>query len=162
MSKILPAGLEFRAYTHDSATYEDALELRHRLLRGPLGLVFTNKELALDAEALHFAAFVQGVLVGTLSFNHQKQGLFKMRQFAVDPNFQGKGIGRELVRFAENQLLEMGIREVEGTMRLHAVPLFESLGYGVEGDEFLEVTIPHRRMRKRFFPAAAAEVELEA
>ena len=67
---------------------------------------------------------------------------------AVLNNLQGKGIGRALMMFAENIARDRGFRKISMHARKTAVGFYEKLGYEVEGDEFLEVTIPHHIMKK--------------
>jgi predicted GNAT family N-acyltransferase len=77
-------------------------------------------------------------------------GYAKMRQVAVSPDRQGSGLGRELVLESEAWARRNGFAEIRLHARLNAVPFYERLGYHVEGDEFLEVGIPHFLMRKLF------------
>jgi GNAT superfamily N-acetyltransferase len=72
----------------------------------------------------------------------------KMRQFAVDQAYQQRGIGKGLVGFAEKWALERGFLKIALHARETAVPFYLHLDYAVEGDLFMEVTLPHRYMYK--------------
>ena len=75
-------------------------------------------------------------------------GLAKLRQMAVAEGRRGQGRGRELVESVEAALRDRGVRRVRMDARKIARGFYEKLGYTVEGDEFIQVTIPHFRMVK--------------
>ena len=134
---------------HNSDEYLLAVELRRRVLRAPLGLDFSEEDLAAEADQLHLVAFGEGTALGCLILVPIKLG-FKMRQVAVDPEFQRRGIGEQLVRESERIAVEMGAAKMELNARLTAVDFYKRLGYTVVGEEFIEVGIPHLNMLKAF------------
>jgi ribosomal protein S18 acetylase RimI-like enzyme len=69
-----------------------------------------------------------------------------MRQLAVDEEARGRGIGRMMVRYAEDLARELGFRRMVLHAREPAVPFYELLSYTRVGDRFTEVTIPHWAM----------------
>jgi len=77
-----------------------------------------------------------------------------MRQVAVEPAWQGRGIGRELVRCAET-FVQMKVNEgrrshdIELHARREAVAFYEQLDYQKNGAIFLEIGIEHQAMIKR-------------
>jgi GNAT superfamily N-acetyltransferase len=75
-----------------SSEYQQALELRDLYLRQPLGIVFTDQELAKENEAIHVVALSNNVVIGCgLGL---KQGEWvKIRQMIVHPQYQNQGIG---------------------------------------------------------------------
>ena len=140
--------LTLKQIAHGSPAYEEAVALRYRILRAPLGLVFTVEQLAAENHDTHLAAYSENRLVGSLTLTRIDATMVQMRQVAVDSDVQGTGIGRDLVRFAEIIAREQGFQ----TMMLHAresvLPFYLKLGYETYGEPFTEVTIPHRAMRK--------------
>ena len=128
--------------------YFATVELRRRILRWPLGLDFTPEELAAEQRDFHVAAMNDDDAIGCLVLTPQNKTTVKMRQVAVEPEWQGKGYGKHLVEYSEQ------VARAEGftTMVLHArenvVPFYLKLGYFLEGEPFEEVTIPHRKMVK--------------
>src|SRR6185437_2287260 len=132
-----------------SKEYKDAVDLRYRVLRIPLGLEFDPAVLALEYNDHHLCAYSDdNQLLGCLLMSPYKNGSVKMRQFAVEPEFQGKGIGKSLISFAEQWAVQNHFTRIELHARLTAVPFYLKLGYETEGEEFIEVTIPHRFMWK--------------
>ncbi len=130
-----------------SQDYGLELDLRRRVLRWPLGLDFTAEQIAEEAEDIHLGCFEGDFLVATLVLTPHRDEI-KMRQVAVEPDFQGRGIGRQLVLFSERIARERGFARMVLHARDNAVPFYLRLGYELEGEEFEEVTIPHRAMGK--------------
>ena len=143
--------MEFARIEHNSNRYRDLVALRRRVLRSPLGLDFTEEQLEKERADIHIAAYLQGKLVGCVVLTADKShgSLVKLRQMTVDPDHQGRGIGKRLVTFAEGLSAEMGYREIVLHARETAVSFYEGVGYVAEGKVFAEVTIPHRKMVKQ-------------
>jgi predicted GNAT family N-acyltransferase len=77
------------------------------------------------------------------------QEVWKIRQMAVATNYQGQGLGRQVMRTIE----EKARAEAVATLVLHAredaVAFYERLGFVGEGEMFLEIGISHLLMTKR-------------
>jgi predicted GNAT family N-acyltransferase len=132
-----------------SPEYDECLALRYVVLRAPLGLDYTEEQISDEWQHHHFAAFLPGgSLAGYLMLEMLPESMVKMRQVAVKPELQSRGIGSELVRFSELWSLQHGLVRMVLHARKEAVPFYKKLGYNVEGNEFLEVGIPHFRMEK--------------
>jgi GNAT superfamily N-acetyltransferase len=71
-----------------------------------------------------------------------------MRQLAVVPELQKRGIGTALVEYSEDLARKAGYRRMILHARETAVAFYEKLGYSRLGDRFEEVTIPHWAMEK--------------
>jgi predicted GNAT family N-acyltransferase len=140
--------LTLREISHGSAEYEEGERLRRRVLRDPLGIVPSPDERAEERTLRHLAAFEGERMVGYLMLADQGNGAVRMRQVAVDFDRQRHGIGKALVARSEELARASGYR----TMLLHArepaVPFYAALGYQVFDEPFIEVTIPHRKMKK--------------
>lgn len=133
-----------------SKEYEEAVALRYEVLRKPLGLTYTPEQLAEEETEWHVVAVEDGKVVGVLLLKKISDTKLKMRQFAVADAYQGQGIGSALVAFAEDFAIENGFSTIVLNARMTAVPFYKRLGYEVEGEEFVEVGIPHLRMLKSF------------
>lgn len=129
--------------------YDEAVRLRHEVLRKPLGLEFTPEQLAAEYADYHLAAFAaNGALVGYLNLTPVDDLTVKMRQVAVAPGLQGRGIGKALVEASEVLARRLGFRRMLLHARETAVPFYLRAGYAIAGDRFEEVTIPHLKMEK--------------
>ncbi|NUN09698.1 MAG: GNAT family N-acetyltransferase [Ignavibacteriaceae bacterium] len=142
---------EIRIIKHGSPEYEAEVALRDRVLRKPLGLVYTPEQLAAEKDEIHFNAFIDGKLAGCLLMRPLSADEIKMRQVAVDENFQRRGIGKVLVGHSEMYAAEHGFKLISLHSRDTAVEFYKSLGYECAGEGFTEVTIPHHRMIKKLY-----------
>jgi GNAT superfamily N-acetyltransferase len=129
--------------------YEKAVALRDAVLRAPLGMVFTAEELALDAGREHLVAVEGDAVVGSVSFYLEAIGRLRVKQMAVDPAYQGRGIGAQLMRAAEARGRELGAQEVLLHARCTALNFYDRQGYAAQGAAFEELGISHRIMVKR-------------
>lgn len=141
--------LEIAQIDYGSGHYRDAVKLRRRVLRRPLGLDFTDEQLAQERVDTHIAAYLDGELVGSLILTKLDGSVVKLRQMVVRPDRQGRGLGARMVAFAEKLVAERGCREIVLHARESAVGFYERAGYLPTGHAFMEVTIPHRKMVKR-------------
>jgi predicted GNAT family N-acyltransferase len=132
----------------DSAERAALVELRREILRRPLGLDFTDGQLAAEADQLHLGAWDGTRAVGCLLLVAQGGGAAQMRQVAVAADARGRGIGRLLVAEAEAESLRRGWTRMLLHARDAAIPFYLKLGYATEGEPYVEVGIPHRTMAK--------------
>ncbi len=129
--------------------YRALVAFRRRILRTPLGLDFTAEQLAAERADVHVGAYLDGELVGCVVLTDVDGSTAKLRQMAVHPDHQGRGVGARIVAFAERLAAERGCRDIVLHARESAVGFYERAGYAATGEVFTEVTIPHRRMVKR-------------
>ena len=122
--------------------------LRYRVLREPLGLNFTPEQLAAESSDILIGAYAGDKIVGSLILTRQNERTAQMRQVAVEEILQGRGIGRIMLEFAEQEAKKNGILEITLHARETALPFYERLGYGSFGESFQEVGLPHLEMRK--------------
>ena len=137
-----------RTIEHNSAAYREMIGLRYRVLREPLGLNFTPEQLAAEASDVLMGAYAEGKIIGSLILTRQSEQTAQMRQVAVEEILQGRGIGRIMTEFAEQEAKKRGISEITLHARETALPFYERLGYESFGDSFMEVGLPHLEMRK--------------
>ncbi len=141
--------LRLRWIEHLSPAYALSVALRRDVLRKPLGLEFTEAQLAAESASFHLAAWGEDVLLGTLLLTPLDGGSIQMRQVAVDERKQGLGIGRLLVAESEAEAARRGFHRIMLHARDSAVGFYTKLGYWPVGDEFVEVGVKHQEMEKR-------------
>ena len=137
-----------RLIEHNSAAYREMVALRYRVLREPLGLNFTPEQLAAESSDVLIGAYSGERIVGSLILTRQSEQAAQMRQVAVEEILQGRGIGRIMLEFAEQEAKKRGIAEITLHARETALPFYERLGYTSFGESFQEVGLPHLEMRK--------------
>ena len=131
--------------THE---YKLMVKLRDDLLRKPLGITFSKEELEKEKDNMLIGAFDDDDILGCCMLVEQDPKIVKLRQLAVLNTLQGKGVGTAILQFAENLARDRGYKVITMHARKHTVEFFEKLGYKVDGDEFIEITIPHYKMDK--------------
>ncbi len=140
--------LVFKQVDHGSSEYEQAKALRDAVLRVPLGLRLSEEDVADDANRMHFVAMNGNTVVGTVSMRPLSTEVVKLRQMAVADGLQGKGIGQQLVAFAEEMMREFAYSKMVMDARCVAVPFYQKLGYEAYGDVFIDVLVEHIAMKK--------------
>ena len=143
------ARIKIETIEHDSDDYWQALVVRDEVLRKPLGLDYSEEDIAAEANQVHVIARERGEIVGTLLLRGDEGALVQMRQVAVAPKKQGRGIGQDLVKFAESLVWAERGDEIFLHAREPVIPFYEALGYERVGEMFIEVGIRHVKMRKR-------------
>jgi predicted GNAT family N-acyltransferase len=125
-----------------SVHYEAMKQFREEALRLPLGLTLSDDDLEGENRQFHIAAINDdGTIIGTALLKPLSQSRVKLRQMAVSPLSRRNGVGRKLVRFAEETALAMGSNNIELHARAYAQGFYEKLGYRTVGETFIEATL---------------------
>ena len=140
--------LQIKMIDYHSKDYSQEQELRDRVLRKPLGMSLYNENMEAEQHDVHIGAFIDGILAGVLILTKINAAEIKMRQVAVDEASRKRHIGTEMVLFAEVYAKKNGYSTMLLNARKTAVGFYEKLGYETIGEEFLEINIPHFKMRK--------------
>lgn len=140
--------VHFSLVEFESPAYMATLELRDMVLRKPLGLTLDITGLGNERESFHLAGYYGDRLCACLVLTPLDTEIIKMRQVAVHPDFQGKGIGEKLVRESEKIVKQLGYRHIVLNARKVVESFYKKLQYNSIGDVFEEVTIPHQKMEK--------------
>jgi GNAT superfamily N-acetyltransferase len=146
---IIFNGMALKIIDHNSAEYRKMVQLRYDILRKPLGLQFQPEELEKEKEDILIGAFEEEQILGCCLLTKTEPQTVRLRQMAVSGSLQGKGIGRQMMQFAEDVARDYGYRRITMHARNSAIGFYEKLGYEVRGNEFLEVTVPHHVMEKK-------------
>ncbi len=130
--------------------YQQERELRNRILLRPIGIPDFGWEKN-DPRSWHFVAHENGRVLGCVVLVRldPEARRTQLIQMAVETEFQGRGLGRmlvkELIRFARQQ--EVG--EILIHSREEVTQFYERLGFQIVGEPFEEVGIRHRHMLMR-------------
>ncbi len=138
----------FSVIEHGSEAYEQSLALRDEVLRKPLGLQFSDEELAREAEYHHLVCVEDGKVLGCVVLVPLENKTIRMRQVVVEPHFQSQGIGRALVKIAEAFAREQDYKTMTLNARDTAKSFYDKLDYQTIGEPFVEVTVLHWHMQK--------------
>jgi ribosomal protein S18 acetylase RimI-like enzyme len=144
---MIPDNISYKFISTRDSEYDQERVLRSRMLREPMGLPFGAEIFPFEDEALHLVAMDGAKVVGCVMF-HPEGNSGRLMQMAVASEFQGQGIGRELVCQLESRLKSDGLSEIHLHSRMIAIPFYENLGFSIYGEPFEEVGIEHRLMKK--------------
>ena len=88
--------------------YKQILDLRMQILRKPLGLDFSKEDIENEKNDIHIAAYEDDEILGCCMLTQVNPTTVRLRQMAVKPGLQHKGIGKVLMQFAENIARDRG------------------------------------------------------
>ena len=133
-----------------SSRYDELVQLRYKILLEPLGLKFLDSFRDKEAGYLHIGCIecVDDKLVGGLVLAPLNDEDVRMMQVAVDNRYQGEGVGRDMVRYAEQRAKSSGFSKIIMHAMLSVVNFYEKIGYHQEGDIFEENGITFAKMVK--------------
>ena len=133
-----------------STRYDELVELRYKVLLEPLGLKFLDSFRSEEANYLHIGCIEQldDKLVGGLILAPIDNEKIRLMQVAVDTIYQGEGVGKELIKYAEKRAKEAGYSQMVMHAMLSVVGFYEKMGYTVEGDVFDEQGITFLKVVK--------------
>jgi N-acetylglutamate synthase-like GNAT family acetyltransferase len=143
-----PDNLKFKAVDHWSLEYRQAIYIRYKELREPLGLKFSRPQFEEESLQFHLVGEINDKIIACLSFIPFPGNRLRMRQVAVISHLQGLGIGKKLVNFAEDFAGKTGAQEIFLHARETVIPFYLKLGYQIQGEKFVEVNLNHYKMYK--------------
>ena len=108
----------------------------------PLSLEFD----ALDDDAEHLLAKLDGHAAGTLRLRDVDDSTGKIERVAVLESVRGRSVGAKLVQAALSRLRERGVEKAKLHAQTHALDFYARLGFIAYGEVFDEDGIPHRAM----------------
>lgn len=140
---------KIREVVHGSQDYDAVIRLRYQVLREPIGKTYTSEQLAAEKDETHLSLWIDEQPVASLCLmSLEDDATYRLRQMAVHPDHQGRGYGAKLVRHAEEVARAHGKSHMMLLARVSALDFYKKLGYVEEGEVFIEMTLPHQRMRK--------------
>ena len=132
----------------DSVLYHQSMKLRETVLRHPLGMKFTQEDLAIEQHQKHLVVYsTQKEVMGGLSLVRLGESSVKLRQMWILPEYQGMGIGKRGVQEAHRLAKAHNAQEIYCHARENAMGFYEKMLYSKEGSPFLEVGLTHYVMR---------------
>ncbi len=140
--------IEFTIVDFQSEKYLQTVELRREILRRPLGIDFSEEQLAKENADIHLVGLLDNQVIACLILTPEVNHKIKMRQVAVDQRFQSQGVGKNLIAFAEKTARMNGFLYMHCNARETAVAFYLKNGYLKSGDVFHEVNLPHYYMSK--------------
>ncbi|NDV68188.1 GNAT family N-acetyltransferase [Dysgonomonas sp. 25] len=136
---------------YGTSEHQEMIALRNRILREPWGLSFSDEDLKKERNdfLLCCCNVKDDKIVGCCVLTPLNDNTLQLRQMAVESFRQGKGIGSKILFFAEEIAKKNQYKYIYLHARKEAVAFYKKNGYDVEGEEFIEVGMPHYEMLKK-------------
>ena len=125
------------------------IDLRYVVLRKPWNkpMETATDDLELSSINAYIEQDKEVIACGRLQDNGN--GLGQIRYMAVNPNYQGKGLGKLIVAKLEEEAKRIGLKTIELQARENALEFYKSQGYIVKETSFkLWDIIQHYLMTK--------------
>lgn len=145
---LLVNTLQFRTILPLTPAYEEMVALRMKVLLEPIGIPRSYINPDKEAADILVGAYQDRTLVGCCILTTLTKTTVQLRQMAVATSVQYRGVGRQILTFAEDIAKEKGFATVMMHARDSVIPFYRKCGYNISGNQFFEVGIPHHKMQK--------------
>jgi N-acetylglutamate synthase-like GNAT family acetyltransferase len=123
--------------------------LRFNVLREPWNQPLGSEVLADEDQAIHAIAVEDNEVLGVARMHESAEKQGQVRCVATATAAQGKGIGKAIMAYLEEQAKAKGWTEIVLEARENAVPFYEAIGYATVAESYLLFgEIQHYRMKK--------------
>lgn len=132
-----------------SNTYKDALAIRMDVFVKEQE-VPKEMELEYEDECIHIVIYNDDAkAMGTVRLKPLEDLVMKIQRMAVLKEYRGQGVGRQLMLYAEKVARAMGATTLLLGAQVQAIPFYESLGFSICSDMYLDAGIEHKDMDKK-------------
>lgn len=138
-------GLQIKIARGDPKLTEDAFYIREQVFQRGQGVRVDLDFDGQDAMADHLVAYYSKNPVGCARVRFLA-GRAKLERIAVLADYQGKGIGKEIVLALIDHCKAFNPAEIYFDAQSHAEKFYRKLGFETRGQEFQEAGIPHIEM----------------
>mgnify|MGYP001668327436 CR=1 FL=1 len=100
-----------------------------------------EKVLECDRDTHFYVAVEDGKIVGCagIGLNTQNTEVSELHKLFIDPEYQGRGIGKNILSVLEKDEYALNSKKITGTSSITAVDFYEKMGYGYkEGTKTLD------------------------
>ena len=123
--------------------------LRFNVLREPWNQPHGSEVLDDEDQAIHAIAVAGEEVLGVARMHESATNQGQVRCVAIATIAQGKGIGKAIMAYLEDQAKTKGWTEIVLEARENAVPFYERIGYTIIAESYLLFgEIQHYRMSK--------------
>jgi N-acetylglutamate synthase-like GNAT family acetyltransferase len=140
--------MEIKAPQTDSE-WKAYYALRFNVLREPWNQPLGSEVLADEDQAIHAIAVAGEEVLGVARMHESSPNQGQVRCVAIATTAQGKGIGKAIMAYLEDQAKTKGWTEIVLEARENAVPFYKRIGYTINAESYLLFgEIQHYRMSK--------------
>ncbi len=114
------------------------LQLRYEILRKPWGQLIETATDGIELQSVN--AFIEnesGEVIACGRLQKNKGNIGQIRFMAVNNNYQGKGLGKLIVNFLEEEAKKMNMKRIELQARENALQFYKNSGYTIKEKSYL-------------------------
>ena len=129
--------IDIRGLDPREESFSQVLKLRYKLLDEPVGWqeVAEPSDNDLDPDNFHVGAFALDRLVSAVRADKHDSETYEIRRMVTDPEFQGLGIGRNVLEYTEEHVRLVGARGLLLSSTPGAVGFYRNMGYEQTDDD---------------------------
>lgn len=102
----------------------------------------------LDDLSDHYLLSLNDFAVGAARVRYIGDDVAKLERMSVLREYRGYGFGKKLVQYILNDINKLEhIKGIKLSSQVHAIPFYESMGFKICGEEYIDVGIPHQDMK---------------
>ncbi|MCD5324652.1 MULTISPECIES: GNAT family N-acetyltransferase [Pontibacillus] len=126
---------------------EDAYSVRKKVFVEEQNVSIEEEMDEFDEVATHFAGYAEGAPVSASRLRFVEE-YAKLERICILKTFRGEGYGKQMILHMEEYAKEKGYKKSKLNAQIQALGFYESLGYKVVSEEFMDAGIPHVTMIK--------------
>ncbi|MEL7036100.1 MAG: GNAT family N-acetyltransferase [Cyanobacteria bacterium J06592_8] len=129
---------------HNESEQQALYFQRWLVLRSPLGLPQGTEQDEYEHQSVHLIAILDDQIVGSVRLRTLANNIGSLAYLAVLPQFQGQGIGTQLVKHLIKIAQDQGLPTVRAMARKEMLGFYQKLGFEPKGDEVEFLGKPHQ------------------
>lgn len=133
----------------NTENYQSMIRLRNQCLRIPFGMYLTAEDRQQDKNDLLIGGFLYNSLVACCTLRNVDQNTFQLCQMAVTQLLQSKGLGKQVLNYAQQIAATHHKTTLVLGARYSAIPFYEKSGYQPISSMYIFKAIPHVFMHKK-------------
>ncbi len=137
----------------EKVKYQDEItsikEIRTRVFQEEQGVSAELEFDGLDANAVHFLAYLADRPVGTSRVRSIDRHTAKIERLAVSIEARNQGVGKQLMVAALDEISQQNKTKAIVHAQEYIMSLYQQLGFEIVGEKFSEAGIPHVKMVKQ-------------
>ncbi|MEM8831703.1 MAG: GNAT family N-acetyltransferase [Cyanobacteria bacterium P01_G01_bin.19] len=137
----------------EKVKYQDEItsikEIRSRVFQEEQGVSAELEFDGLDADAVHFLAYLDDRPVGTARVRQIDRQTAKIERLAVSIEARNQGVGKQLMYAALTEISQQNKIKAIVHAQEYIASLYQQLGFEIIGEKFSEAGIPHVKMIKQ-------------
>lgn len=133
----------------NSENYQSMIRLRNQCLRMPFGMYLTAEDRQRDKNDILIGGFLYNSLVACCTLRAVDESTFQLCQMAVTQILQSKGLGKQILNYAQQISVAHHKTRIVLGARYSAIPFYEKSGYHAISSMYIFKAIPHVFMEKK-------------